>query len=152
MDTRDQSPSKLTPLQDRSHPTHHRPGSLRIDYSRTTKSFMELERAEGWWWRWRRFPLSGAQDGLQICPLDEEQVVAAPPYRKRDENFSFLFFLGRKTTYRAGVGGGRCLWAPQACPPPPGGWWRSRGLWPTGPPPEVELGADIFDIFQNCSP
>ena len=36
--------------------------------------------------------LSGAQDGLQICPRDEEQEVAAPPYRKRDENFSFYFF------------------------------------------------------------
>ena len=82
MDTRDQSPSKLTRLHDRSHPTHHRPASLQIDYSRTTKSFMELEREEGWWWRWRRFPLSGAQDGLQICPPDEEQEVVAPPYRK----------------------------------------------------------------------
>ena len=92
MDTRDQSPSKLTRLHDRSHPTHHRPASLRIDYSRTTKSFMELEREEGWWWRWRRFPLSGAQNGLQICPPDEEQEVAAPPYRKHDEIFYLDFF------------------------------------------------------------
>ena len=37
-------------------------------------------------------PLSGAQNGLQICPRDEEQVVAAPPYRKRDEIFSLNFF------------------------------------------------------------
>ena len=29
-----------------------------------------------------------------------------------------------------------------------GGWW-SRGLRPTGPPPEVELGAGIFVIFQK---
>ena len=34
----------------------------------------------------------GAQNGLQICPPDEEQDVAAPPYRKRDEIFSFYFF------------------------------------------------------------
>ena len=40
--------------------------------------------------------LSGAHDGLQIFPPDEEQVVAAPPYRKRDENLLFLFFLGQK--------------------------------------------------------
>ena len=92
MDTRDQSPSKLTRLHDRSHPTHHRLASLRIDYSRTMKSFMELEREEGWWWRWRRFPLYEAQNGLQISPPDEEQDVAAPPYCKRDEIFSLDFF------------------------------------------------------------
>ncbi len=152
MDTRDQSPSKLTRLHDRSHPTHHRPASLWIDYSRTTKSFMELEREEGWWWRWRRFPLSEAQDGLQICPPDEEQVVAVPPYRKCDENFSFYFFWDERQLIELE------LRAAGACGPHKpahrhlGWWWRSRGLWPTGPPPEVELGADIFLIIQNCSP
>ena len=30
----------------------------------------------------RRFPLSGAQIRLQICPPEEEQEVAAAPYRE----------------------------------------------------------------------
>ena len=33
-----------------------------------------------------------SQNGLQICPPDEEQDVAAPPYRKCDEIFSSGFF------------------------------------------------------------
>ena len=41
---------------------------------------------------------------------------------------------------------------PTSVPTATRGWWRSRGLWPTSPPPEVELGVGIFDIFQNCSP
>ena len=105
MDTRDQSLSKLTWLHDRSHPTHHCPASLRIYYSQTMKSFMELEREEGWWWRWRRFPLSGAQNGLQICPPDEEQDVAAPPYRKRDEIFSLDFFWDESELIELRLGG-----------------------------------------------
>ena len=152
MDTRDQCPSKLTWLHDRSHPTHHRPASLRIDYSRTTKSFMELEREEGWWWRWRRSPWSGAQNGLQICPPDEERVVAAPPYRKRDEIFSSDFFLGESEFIELRLGAAEPCGPHKPAHRHQGWWWRSQGLWPTGPPPQVELGADIFYIFQNCSP
>ncbi len=104
MDTRDQSPSKLTRLHDRSHPTHHRPASLWIDYSRTMKSFMELEREEGWWWRWRRFPLSGAQNGLQICPPDEEQDVAAPRIANATKSSLLIFFLGESEFIELNLG------------------------------------------------
>src|SRR3954462_15423375 len=44
MDTRDQTLTKLTRLHDRSHPTHHRPASLRWNYSRTAVSIMKLVR------------------------------------------------------------------------------------------------------------
>ena len=42
------------------------------------------EIGDGGWLmiRWRRIPLSGAPNGLQISPPDEEREVAAAPYRK----------------------------------------------------------------------
>ena len=83
MDTRDQTLIKLTRLHGKSHPTHHRPASLRWNYSRTAVSIMKLVMEDGWWWWWwRRIPLSGAPNGLQISPPNEEQEGAAAPYCK----------------------------------------------------------------------
>ena len=48
MDTRDQALTKLTRLHDKSHPTHHRPASLRCNYSYTAVSIMELVMEKGW--------------------------------------------------------------------------------------------------------
>ena len=59
-----------------------------------------------WWWAswnwwWRKvddddgddFGLSGAQNGLQICPSEEEQEVAAAPYHKTRWILLSDFFL-----------------------------------------------------------
>ena len=151
MDTRDQSPSKLTRLHDRSHPTHHHPASLRIDYSRTTKSFMELEREEGWWWRCRWFPLSGAQDGLQICPPDEEQVVEAPPYRKRDENFSFYFFWDERGLIDLRFGAAEPCGPHKPAHRHQGGGGGARACGPLAHPLRWNL-AQIFLIFSKTAP
>ena len=93
MDTRDQTLTKLTWLHDKSHPTHHRPPSLRWNYSRTAVSIMKLVMEDGWWWRWRRIPLSGAQNGLQVSPPEEEQGLRWLCIVKRDDSFSLGFFL-----------------------------------------------------------
>ena len=93
MDTRDQTLTKLTRLHDKSHPTHHRPVSLRWNYSRTAVSIMKLVMEDGWWWRRRRFPLSGAQNGPQICPPEEEQEVVAAPYCKTRWTLLLDFYL-----------------------------------------------------------
>ena len=93
MDTRDQTLTKLTWLHGKSHPTHHRPASLRWNYSRTAVSIMKLVMEDGWWW-WRRWiPLSGAPDGLQISPPERDQGLAAAPCRKTRWNFLSDFFL-----------------------------------------------------------
>ena len=39
-------------------------------------------------------------------PLDEEQLVAAPPYRKRDKNFSFYFFWDERDLIELELGAG----------------------------------------------
>ena len=80
---------------DRSHPTHHRPASLWWNYSRTVVSIMKLVMEDGWWWRWRRIPLAGAPNGLQICPPEEEQGLAAAPHRKTRWFLLFDFFLSK---------------------------------------------------------
>ena len=46
----------------------------------------------------RQIPLSGALNGLQISPLDEEQEVAAAPYHKMRWIILSDFFL-RETEY-----------------------------------------------------
>ena len=58
-------------------------------------SIMKLLMEKGWWWRRRWIPLSGARNGLQIRAPDEEQEVAAAPYRKTWWNFSLDFFRRR---------------------------------------------------------
>ena len=40
----------------------------------------------------RKVPLSGAPNGLQIWPPDEEQEVTAAPSRGSDNSFSLIFF------------------------------------------------------------
>ena len=149
MDTRDQTLTKLTRLHGKSHPTHHRPASLRWNYSRTAVSIMKLVMEDGWWWRRRRFPLSGAQNGLQICPPDEVQDVAAPLYRKRDAIFSLDFFLDESELIKLRLG------AAEPCGPHKLAH-RNQGVemaglvahWPT---PWGGLGADIF-LFSKTSP
>ena len=93
MDTRDQTLTKLTRLHGKSHLTHHRPASLRWNYSRTAVSIMKLVMEDGWRWRWRRISLSGAQNRLQICPPEEEQGLAAAPYYKTRWIILSDFFL-----------------------------------------------------------
>ena len=93
MNTRDQTLTKLTRLHGKSHPTHHCLASLRWNYSRTVVSIMKLVMEDGWWWWRRRFPLSGAQNRLQICPPKEEQEVAVAPYRKTRWILLSDFFL-----------------------------------------------------------
>ena len=93
MDTRDQTLTKLTRLHDKSHPTHHRPASLQWNYSRTVVNIMKLVMEDGWWWRWRRIPLSGAPNGLQISPPERFSGLAAAPYRKTRWILLSDFFL-----------------------------------------------------------
>ena len=57
----------------------------------------------------------------------------------------FLFFLGRKWTYRPEVGGDRAVWAPQAC----GGGARACG--PLAHPLRWNL-AHIFFVFSKTAP
>ena len=54
---------------------------------------MKLVMEEGWWWRWRRIPLSGAPNGLHIYPPKEEQGLAAALYRKTRWILLSNFFL-----------------------------------------------------------
>ena len=92
MDTRDQTLTKLTRLHDKSHPTHHRPASLRWNYSRTAVSIMKLVMEEGWWWRWRQIPsLEPRTDSRSDLP---REIRAWRQLRivKRDESFSLIFF------------------------------------------------------------
>ena len=108
MDTRDQTLTKLTQLHCKSHPTHHRRASLRWDYSRMAMSITKLVMENGWWWRWRWIHLSGAPNGLQLSPPEEEQGLAAALYRKTRWILLFDFFSSRTWIYRVGVevGGG----------------------------------------------
>ena len=87
---------------------------------------------------------SRSQSGLHICPPDEEQEVAAPPYRKRDENFSFYFFWDERQLIELELAAAGACGFHKPAHRHQGGWWRSQGLWPTCPPPQVELGTYIF--------
>ena len=108
MDTRDQTLIKLTRIHDKSHPTHHRPASLWWNYSCTAVSIMKLVMEEGWWWRWRRIPLSEAPNGLQISPPERVLGLAAAPYRRTWWILLSRFFSPRTRIYGVGVevGGG----------------------------------------------
>ena len=48
VDTRDQALTKLTRLDDESHPTPHRLASLQRNYSLPAGSIMELVMEKGW--------------------------------------------------------------------------------------------------------
>jgi len=93
VETRDQTLTKLTRLHGKSHPTRHGPASLRWDYSCTAVSIMKLVMEDGWWWGWRRIPLSEAPNVLQICPPEEEHGLAAAPYHKTRWILLSDFFL-----------------------------------------------------------
>ena len=144
MDTRDQTLTKLTRLHDKSHPTHHRPAILRWNYSRTAVSIMKLVMEDGWWWRWRRIPLSGAPNGLQISPPERVQGLAVALYRKTRWILLFDFFLSEseymelelRSVERQGahVAGAR---------PPPS--WTGCG------PPGMDLSSSIF-IYSKIIP
>ena len=103
MDTRDQALTKLTRLHDESHPTPHRPASLWRNYSLPVGSIMELAMEKGWWWRRLKIPLSGAPNGLQIWPPEEEQEVAVDLYRKTWWNFLSDFFPPKIGFYSVGI-------------------------------------------------
>jgi hypothetical protein len=60
----------------------HRPASLRENYSLPVESIMELAMEIGGWWCETKIPLSGAPNGLQISPPEEEQEFAAAPYHE----------------------------------------------------------------------
>ena len=99
----DQALTKLTRLHDESHPTPHRPASLWRNYSLPVGSIMELAMEKGlWWWR-TKIPLSGAQNGLQIYPPEEEQGLAAALYRKTRWNFLPDFFLSESEYMELGL-------------------------------------------------
>ena len=91
MDTRDQAQTKLTRLHDKSHPTPHRPESLRRNYSLPVGSIMELVMEMGWWWWRTKIPLSGPPNGLQICPPEEEHGWRRLRLVDRDNSFSLIF-------------------------------------------------------------
>ena len=143
MDTRDQSPNKLIRLHDKSHPTHHRPASLRRNYSRPVVNIMKLVMKDGWWWRWRRIPLSGAPNGLQISPPDEEQEVAVAPYRKTWWNFFSYFFL-REREFIALELGQTAACGPHKASGRALGGSRPVALWATGAPLLFILAPAIF--------
>ena len=82
---------------------HHRPASLRCNYSRTAVSIMKLVMENGWWWWWQRIPLSGAPNRLQICPPEEERGLAVAPYRKTWWILLSDFFSPRKWICGVGV-------------------------------------------------
>ena len=78
------------------------------------ESIIKLVMKDGWWWRRRRFPLSGAQIRLQICPPEEEQEVAAAPYRKTWWTLLFDFFSPWMRIYSSGIEVGGATGGPQA--------------------------------------
>ena len=107
MDTRDQTLTKLTWLHDKSHPTHHRPASLRWNYSRTAVSIMKLVMEDGWWWRRRRIPLSEPRTDSRSALPREIRAWRRLRVVKCDETFS-LIFSPQTWIYGVGVevGGG----------------------------------------------
>ena len=130
MDTRDQILTKLTRLHDKSHPTHHRPTSLRWNYSRTAVSIMKLVMEEGWWWRRRQIPLSGAPNGLQISPPETDWGLAAAPYCKMRWILLSNFFSPRTWIYRVGVEVGGAPGGPRGRGRAPTLMYRVWAPWP----------------------
>ena len=94
MDTRDQTLTKLTRLHDKSHPTHHRPASLRWNYSCTAVSIMKLVMEDGWWWR-------REDESPSPEPRTDSRSALPRGFRawqwlrivKRDDFFSLVFLL-----------------------------------------------------------
>ena len=152
MDTRDQALTKLTRLHDESHPTPHRPASLRRNYSLLVGSNMELAMEKGWWWRRPKIPLSGAPNGLQIWPPDEEQEVAAASYRKTRWNFLSHFFSPKIGIYSAGIRvSGAMRWA-KPTRARPGGLPRPGGCCSPWASSSLDFGSNNSHIFWNNSP
>lgn len=141
MHTRDRSLTKLTRLHDESHPTPHRPASLRRNYSLPVGSIMELAMEKGWWWRRTKIPLSGAPNGLQICPPEEEQGLAAAPYHKTRWILLSIFFSPRKWIYGVGVEVG-------GAPGGPRGRGRAPPSW-TGCVPMALILSPVFLLIPK---
>ena len=90
MDTRDQALTKLTRLHDESHPTPHRPASLRRNYSLPVGSIMELATKKGY-----------DEDQRSSSPEPQTDSKSCLPMKnmrrrwlclvKRDNSFSFIF-------------------------------------------------------------
>ena len=113
MDTRDQTLTKLTRLHGKSHPTHHRPASLRWNYSRTAVSIMKLVMEDGWWWRQRRIPLSEPRTDTRSALPREIRAWRRLRIVKCDESFCMIFFSHRTWIYRVGVEVGGASGGPQ---------------------------------------
>jgi len=111
VDTRDQTLTKLTLLHDKYHPTHHRPASLRWNYSRTAVSI-------SWNWWWRMVDDDDGDDFPSPEPRTDSRFALPMKNRrwrrldivKRDESFSLIFFSPNVNIWSLS-------W----------GWWRSRG-------------------------
>ena len=109
MDTRDQTLTKLTWLHGKSHPTHHRPASLRWNYSRTAVSIMKLVRM---------VDDDNGDESPYPEPRTDPRSTLPREIRawrwlrivKRDETFSLIFFSPRRKIWS---------WS--------WGRWRSRG-------------------------
>ena len=144
MDTRDQTLTKLTRLHDKSHPTHHRPASLQWNYSHTAVSIMKLVMEEGWWWRWRRIPLSGAPNGVRSVLPRDFRAWRRLRIVKRDESFSLIFF-SPNTNIWSWSWGRWSVWGPtrQGGAPPPS--------WTGGGPPWRISFAQYFLLFPKIT-
>ena len=92
MDTRDQTLTKLTWLHGKSNPTHHRPASLRWNYSHTAVSIMKLAMEDGWWWGRQRVPPSRAQTDFRSALPMKNMRWRRLCIVKHDESFSLIFF------------------------------------------------------------
>ena len=103
---------------------------------------MKLVMEDGWWWRWRRIALSGATNGFHISPPEEEQGLAAAPYRKTWWIILFDFFSPRTWIYGVGVevGGG---------PGGPRGRRRTQGVG-RAPTLMARVLAPFSWFFRQC--
>ena len=128
---------------------HHRLASLWRNYSLLAVSITKLSMDDGWWWRRRWFPFSGAPNGLQNSPPMEEQEVVVAPYCKMRWTSSLVFSL-RNGIYKLGIRSDGGLWDPQGNKVHPGG---RRALLPCEQlvPPLVDLRSSIFYLFNKKS-
>ena len=102
MDTRDQA-LKKTRLHDESHPTPHRPASLRRNYSLPMGSIMELAMEKGWWWQRSKIPSSEPQTDSRSRLSMKNRRWWWLRLVKRDNSFSLIFFSGNMGFYCIGL-------------------------------------------------
>ena len=93
MDSRDRTLTKLTRLHDRSHPTHHRPASLRWNYSHTAVSIMKLVMEDGWLWYGDGFPSPEPRTDSRSALPRGFRAWRRLRIIKRNDFFSLIFLL-----------------------------------------------------------